>query len=225
MKRRGIPFLLVLLVVVFGVSVQAHAMVYTFRNDAAVEHVDPLSMAEDAAAYYGLSNYSGYPAFGTVANKGFVWLYEDTTSGDISLGLIFNTEGAGGEGSVAMSFSGMPATAFWEVQDDGPHSDTYEGMTSAQWHWWWKTDGGMIGGLNGSWDITLTLRDSMGIDQWFFLDGDPLSPNRYLLDMEKPLVISAGTNVPVPEPPAMLFLASALGVLQWVRRRGRGVEV
>ena len=169
------------------------AQVYQIANGALSLPVIPLSKAESAVDYYTYNtpfSASGDPDFGTVSSVGFIWLYENSLTGDISLGLIFDKPNDGSGGSVKMSFAGVPATGFVEVKDDPGNVIT---VTGADWVWSpCCTDGAMLGGLNGLWDISLTLESASGVDRWFFLNGpSPSGPVLVDLDMSRDLVISA----------------------------------
>ena len=176
------------------------AIAFTITNDSTVEAVVPLSKDQDAVSYY---NYGppglAFPEFGTEANVGFFWLYEDTDTGNISLGMIFGSDQNSSTGSVEMSITGVPDTGFVALTDD---SNELVSVTTGNWGWSENfTDGGVISGLEGSiWEITITANSFTGVDEWYFLTGpSPTAPSRVALDMSKPLVIST-----VPGPPPSL---------------------
>lgn len=157
-------FPVVLLMLVVSMVSQVFAGIeYTITNSSTINmKVDPLSKAESASAYYDYDTVyyaSGNPDFGTVSNTGFFWLYEDTTNGNISLGMIFDTPNEDSGGSLDMSISGVPASGFVEVEDDPSTSPWPNIVTTTGGNWTWTkwTDGGVIGGIDGSWDITITF--------------------------------------------------------------------
>jgi hypothetical protein len=189
---------------------QVSAQSYIVTNGSVVQSVVPLSKAESASDYYTYNtpfSASGDPDFGTVSSVGFIWLYENSLTGDISLGMIFDKPNDGSGGTVKMSIAGVPATGFVDVKDDPANVIT---VTGGDWVWSpCCTDGGVIGGLNGLWVITLSLDSATGVEVWYFLNGpSPSTPSQIRLDMSQDLVISA---VPGPrvvkwrQPPDMEF--------------------
>ncbi len=182
----------------------ASAREYAIENGFYTQTVIPLTNPESAADFYSYNTpfaASGDPDFGTVSSAGFIWLYKNSLTGDISLGMIFDRPNDGSGGKVVMSISGIPPSGFVEVEDDPSGMGDNITLTHARWGWdSCCTDGGMFGGLeNGSWKITLTLEDCTGIEQWYFLNGpSAASPARVLLDMSQDLVITA-----MPSPPAV----------------------
>jgi len=89
-----------------------------------------------------------------------------------------------------MTIDGVPSTGFVALTDD---SNELVSVSSGIWGWSPDfTDGGVIGGLDGSWKITITINSSTGIDQWYFLDGtSPNNPDRIQLDITQALVVRA----------------------------------
>lgn len=211
--------LLFLVAFVFGAGDCSFALEYSIINDSITTTVIPLSGAMSGAEYYNYDDFAdGFPDFGTEADTAFSWLWEDTTTNEISLGLIFNTYGHWPDDirnyvSADISISGLPTTAYWEVMDDNeayPYT-----MTLARWTWGQHTDGGVIGGLNGSWEITLSLYDGidarpLGVNNWYFLsEGSGKYDN--LIDITKGLTISAtDPSTPVPEPASFLLFFTGL---------------
>jgi hypothetical protein len=218
----GVVFLVALAVLVLSGVRQAHAILYTITNDTTIDlTVDPLSKAESASAYYDYDTIfydSGNPDFGTLSNTGFFWLYENTLTGEISLGMIFDTPNDGSGGTVNLSIAGVPGTGYVAVADDPPIlGDTF---STSEGSWGWNTcctDGGVIGGLYDLWDITITLSTSTGIESWYFLSGDSTTPTQIALNMNDNLVISA-----VPEPSTLLLLGPGLAGLVGLRKRFKG---
>jgi len=222
MKRSAV--LLVLIFLVFGIG-SASAIEYSINNGSSDISVNPLSGAMSAADYYDYDNFaSGFPPFGTEANTAFTWLWEDTTTNEISLGIIFNTpdnwpKEVGVHVYADITFSGVPNSAYWSVKDD---NEAYPYLLSlARWEWGKRTDGGVISGLNGTWEIIMGLYTEpdarpLGVDQWYFLsDG----AGKY----DNPIDISNGLTIraynPVPEPATMLLLGTGLIGLAGFRRK------
>ena len=92
MKSKHTPFFLALIAVgAIGLfSTSASAISFKIENGVTDVGVTPLADAQTAVEYYNYSPFYGEPAFGPEANTGFFWLYEDTNTGDLSLGMIFN---------------------------------------------------------------------------------------------------------------------------------------
>jgi len=222
MKRNGMKRLFSLLAITLLVMAGASlvwAQDYTVTNGSTIQTVFPLEKAGSAADYYSYDSPftdSGDPGFGTRSDVGFLWLYRDTLTGKLSLGMIFDKPNDGSAGSVQMAFSGMPATAAVVVADDPDTTDT---LTTLGGKWSWAaccTDGGVIGGLNGTWVISLGLVAATGIDEWYFLSGPVAdSPTRIRLDMTHEVVIAAslpGSVVKWLQPPDMNFGVNLVSV-------------
>jgi len=164
---------------------------YSITNGLTGELIRPLSQPESARAYYDYrsSDASGHPNFGTESNSAFFWLYENSLTGDISLGMIFDDRHDGSGGAVNMTISGVPTTCFVEVADDP--SDRFS-INGGVWSWAkCCTDGGVLGGIGGFQEITIALNSFSGIDKWYFLNGPSSdNPERLLLDVTEELVIS-----------------------------------
>ena len=198
-------------------ATSASAISFKIENGLTDVGVTPLADAQSASDYYNYTpaTFSGHPSFGTEANTGFMWLYEDTNSGDLSLGMIFGKHqpelGKTPGGSASFSISGLMPGAFLDVKDDPDPLDPNYDISGDVWNmsFSWQaryTDGAVIGGLNAfslNDEITMTLNSSRGIDDWYFLTGDPVHPDGILLDMSDPLVIY---DPPAPTPPGTATL-------------------
>jgi len=134
-----------------------------------------------------------------VADATISFVYRNTTTGDRSLVVVHDSPDGGTGGDVVMTFQGIDGTD-WVVKDDPEprsSSEAYEtpqeaagDSISAVWGWSGDsslTDGGAIGPLGESFDITITHHQEgtakettasrKGIDRWLFVDGaDPTDP-------------------------------------------------
>jgi N-acetylneuraminic acid mutarotase len=90
-----------------------------------------------------------------------IFFYFDETSAALNLVIIHDRPNDGSGGRAIFDFSGLPAGATFEVEDDPslPGSDTYSfNPPVALFKWVWGnccTDGAAIGGLDSGFDITI----------------------------------------------------------------------
>ena len=204
-------------------------IIYTVSDGTTTTTINPLAKAETAALYYDYSFdgfASGNPDFGPVNDKGFFWLYEDTNTGVLSLGMIFDkriVSGGGTGGTMDMSSSGMPGTAFVSVSDEESPSGTFINGNDT-WLWFTtNTDGGMISGLeNLTWAIDLTLNSFTGLSNGFaFVNGPSPTGTSYInlaLDNSGTSTLTI-TATEVPEPVTLALMGLGLAGLGFGRRK------
>ena len=210
-------FMFVGLCTLLAVPVQA-ASYYTVSDGTSTYAVTPIT-GTDAATYFSYSSFSGHPAFGTEADTGFIWLYEDTDDELVYLGLIFHTS-ASGSGSVDLALSGANAYSTgdpWVLKDDAANLDGYSSNT-ASWGWSGKTDGGVYGSWSDLSELILGLSNISGIDNWYWVDGDSDKLQFSGLTGTTSGTVTINTSS-VPAPAALLLMASGLAGLAGVRRR------
>jgi len=150
--------------------------------------------------YYGFDtetqNSSALVGGIEVADATISFIYRNTVTGDRSLVVVHDSPDGGTGGDAVMSFQGIDGTE-WLVKDDPePRSasevyevpgETDDDSISAVWGWSGDsslTDGGAIGPLDESFDITITHHQEGtakettsgrdGIDRWLFVNGADL---------------------------------------------------
>ena len=115
-------YIIITLFSLFATSVQA-GIIYTVSDGTTTTIIDPITNAESASDYYdyGFSAASGNPDFGPEEDKAFFWLYEDTNTNILSLGMIFDkrcTSNCTTGGTMQITSSGIPGSASVSVSDD-----------------------------------------------------------------------------------------------------------
>lgn len=176
--RTGLTGILFLLGLLFY---SQSAFAYFIVNDGNTFDIDPIVGNESASAYYNYQPNSGDPAFGPEKDKGFFWLYRQTGSEDIQLGVIFNVDGGrSSAGDVDMIFFNLPATADTvHVEDDGDeisYNQTDE-VFEGDWYWSMFADGGVIGDFEADpstdWEIHVAVGNEASTEfSWYFLSSD-----------------------------------------------------
>jgi hypothetical protein len=197
--------------VVFGILLQplegGHTRGFTYtigQPGAAPRSVIPLQGVAEVEAFYG------HPGGASRSNTGLeqsdtslLFLYEDP-QGRVSLVMIHDANDGSG-GAAVFDLAGIPEGTEFVVKDDesdGPYAITLPGGTaSVSWRWSdINTDGGALSGSleQRAWTITITPQfPSSGglspgqITAWKFLTGSLDDPIEIVLDMTKPIVISA----------------------------------
>jgi hypothetical protein len=168
--------------------------------DGSTHCVAAVDSDQSIEEYYGYDtetqNSSALADGIAVADATIAFVYRNTATGDRSLVVVHDSPDGGTAGDVVMSFQGIDGME-WLVKDDPEprsSSEAYEtpGETegdsmSAVWGWSGDsslTDGGAIGPLGESFDITMThhregraketTASREGIDRWLFVDGADL---------------------------------------------------
>ena len=207
----------------------AHAtIIYEISDGTTTTTVAPIAKAESASDYYdyAFEGPSGNPDFGPVDDKAFFWLYEDTGTGVLSLGMIFekrNAAGGGTGGSMNLTTSGMPGSTTVSVSDDGPETGDLINGTET-WGWNDKnTDGAMVSGLeNQTWDIALTFNSYTGLGSGFaFVDGPSPTGTAIIdgLDLPSGSGVLHIRAIEVPAPATGILFILGLAGLTFGKRR------
>ena len=210
--------LLIFIITGFGITQNSNAgYLYSFSvNGSSSTAINPLSGTQSAADYYAYAGYKPYPAFGTEDKTAFVWLWNETDTDSLSLGIVFDGPGGvGGSGKAFFTLSGLPFGWLWVLQDDYNDFDGGNTDTTPKWRWSNKYgDGGLIGNLeNSEWSIDWLANYIAGIDRWYFLsDGAAKHDNAFYISAGDTLTISA-KQVVISEPYVwMLLLVGGLAV-------------
>jgi hypothetical protein len=205
MKRRVLLIAAVLLsatIMTFasGNKIEASQELYTVTQGDFSTVVEPLSQAESAGLFYAYNtryNASADTGFET-SSKSLLFLYRDTSSGELSLFMIHDRYLDYGGGVARLRFSGIPEGASWTVKDDPERLGDryYPGAHYLGWYarWGWGgccTDGGVIGDIDGFSEITITPELWSRINTWVFLTGDVNNPTFISLpSLKQPVTIS-----------------------------------
>ncbi len=157
----------------------------------------PVRNAQDVVTFYNYTNFQSNTGL-EVIGRSLLFIYEDTTSGSLSLVLI-HSRANGGPGSVTLNFSGLPQGVQFQVQDDPDDTFTLNPPT-AQVIWNWQpgfNDGAALGPLPQSFEITITPQFSSGVTEWAALSGGLPNPESILIpSLTQPVVLRAQVGVP-----------------------------
>jgi PKD repeat protein len=157
----------------------------------------PISGPQDVVSFYGYSDFRSNTGFET-AGRSLLFIYQDETTGELSL-VIVHSQPDGGAGSVTFSFDGLPQGVGFQVQDDIDDSWSLTPPT-AQVIWNWQpgfNDGGALGPLPETFEITITPQFLSGVSEWAALGGDRVNPEVVLFpSLTEPITIRAQRGVP-----------------------------
>lgn len=201
-------------IAVSAFSTASQAVPFTISNGGLTTDVTTIKGTDSAVDFYDYHTLSAHTGLER-SDAAVFWLYESTTTGDISLGFTFDAINDGSGGYAALQTSGMPDTAFIEVSDDPGEA---HGIINGYSKWSWAnccTDGAVIGGLEGDWSMTFDFVKDFNLSNWFFA-GDASGETMWELDMSETLTIQKGT--PVPEPAPLLLAIAGMGMILTRRR-------
>ncbi len=133
-----------------------------------------------------------------------IYLYEDTTTGDLSLIMHHGSVTPSCPiTEISFELSGLPDGAYVPLSDDAPpgvfpelYLDAEIGVAYGDWYKsWGESDGGVISGLAGSWEITIEASLYQGHLPYVWNYWDWSSDSPIGLDLEGgPVTISAMAN-------------------------------
>lgn len=200
---RMLPVLGVLLFLSLFMSVSVAAQVdedatsYTLEQGDFSTTLVPLQDSQSVTDFYNYSNFQSNTGL-EVDGRTQIFLYENTNTGNVSL-VVLNGLADGGPGDVTFSFEGLPDGTEFQVQDDP--DDTWSlNDSTAEVEWSWDegfNDGGALGPLSRTFEITITPQFNSGIDELAALSGDLNNPDSRLLpNLNEPLTISAQAGTP-----------------------------
>ncbi len=158
---------------------------------------------------YSLADYQARTPIGVeIPRVSLLFFYQDITTGKLALIVIHNAPDAGPGGRVRMRIEGLPPSATLTLKDD-PNDEYRFDPPKGEFSWRWAskhTDGLVINDLEGSFTLTVTLEQTVGIQQWKLLTiNDPaIGVERVPLPrLGDPLVLVVGEReeAPPPSPP------------------------
>ncbi len=180
-----------------GIAYAQQDLYFSVRQGGNVYPLTPLERAGPVEEFYSYSNDESHTGL-EVAEHSILFLYRDTTTGELSLVIIHDIPNNDTGGEVEFIFSGLPSSATLIVRDDP--NDTYDfNPPTATLHWSWlpeHNDGVVIGGLGTEFSITIDPNFIDGITGWDLVTGSIDSPIYTPLDMYQPITIIATANIP-----------------------------
>lgn len=180
---------------------------YTVSQGETRVTVTPLENPQGVVQYYGYAGSVTSTGLNE-ANTAVLFLYKDTTSGELSLFVLVGGA-AGTAGTTTLSLNGVPAGAAFQVQDDNfDFRDTWD-LTppTAAVTWTWDeglSDGMVLGPLGTEFELTIFPQFANGITQVKALSGPLGSPQATALNLLDPIVFEGTLN----RPPEVSLVAS-----------------
>jgi len=217
----------------------ATAVSFFINDGETFASIDPIRGTHTAEQYYGWHTFyeneilhgAGNPLFGPEARTGYIWLYENTETGELQLGIRLGNPG-GGTGYYSFEFFGVPDGVETLVADEGfgyvqPGRTPGPGWADFAWVNG-GADGLVAGGFAGFERLVIDIVAQPhhpsfldryeefyslgihGIDNWYFLSGsgDPLNPSLIALNFDDAHALTITSEV--PEPTSMVLLAAGL---------------
>jgi hypothetical protein len=212
------PIIGLLLISIFGIthsistnSVIGSSGVYTISQPFAPTHiVHPIERANSAAAFYDYWSASAHTPF-VQASVSKIYLYHDTTSGELSLIMHHGMDNEAATGmAVQFNLQGVPAGAYTALSDDNAAEFSLTKEPEGTWRHGHNSDGGIVGGLptDTEWCIVIDPELWTNINGWHYqLEGDVIP-----LNMQLPLIICREKPTPGPLFSEILFMLP-LGIL------------
>jgi hypothetical protein len=168
---------------------------YEITQSGVTHTVEPVARAENDAVYYDYSSASAHTEFvEPFVSK--MYLYENTLTGELSFFVHHNIDSntlpriGSSDAQVTFDFSGLPAGVTKAQGDDGNELDLTRAVEGI-WHFWYNTDGGVIGDLPKASGWSFTIDPSFfGPDpmtSWVYVDSDG---SEISLDMTQQVSIS-----------------------------------
>lgn len=232
-KKYIVAFAIAFLVTVGSGDAMAISLSFSFTDAAGTTNVNQVTNTVSGSLYYGYNTIDVLSA-NTIdgledsnSNTVLFFMYENTSTGDISLGVIADQPNDVDGGMLRLGLSGIPPfMGVIEVMDDPGDGGSLGVGTSVSgsqlFSWAWAaqtTDGMMLGDLGGEWNINVTIIASTNIDSWQFVDYTGGSASMIDLDVSGGFFTISSRTVAVPEPSTLLLLGSGLIGLAFFRRK------
>ncbi|MFC2077283.1 PKD domain-containing protein [Candidatus Bipolaricaulota bacterium] len=181
---------------------------YTVSQGETRVTISPLENPVGVVDFYGYTASSATTGL-EEANTAVMFLYRDTTSGELSLFVLLGGAAGSTAGAVAMTLNGVPAGAVFQVQDDSVDFRDAWDLTppTGTIAWTWDDglgDGMVLGPLTEEFQLTLFPQFTTGITQVKVLSGSLGAPQETFLNLFDPILVEGTLN----RPPTVAFFAS-----------------
>ncbi|MCP4114561.1 MAG: VPLPA-CTERM sorting domain-containing protein [Desulfobacteraceae bacterium] len=214
--------LLLLSAMILTASASHGATFGLYDSNGLVQEIDLFSSKKTAEKHYKYNHASGHPqGFNNLLGKekGFVWLYQQSNTGEYSFGQIFGKDKSGSDNWQSVDtwtkVTGSSENPYVSVSDDNGfefdehwRTDTFYGTFLFRNN----SDGGMISGIKGDdFEIKFEAYGQDGVTSFQFANNgsDPLE-----LNFGEEYTIKA-----VPVPAGVWLMGTGLAALMGLRRK------